>query len=196
YANPWNPPSGRGLFPLEDGRIIVTGTFDHLHGEPRGGIALLNSDGSLSDDHFVGAACGTYDLPSGPLRRIGGIVQAPDGGYYIYGTYLGYSDGTTNDPTQRFVSRLYGLDVGVREHAQPRMEVYPNPAHTYVTVELEQSITNGMLLLRDALGREVWQQRVAGYQNTVPLHGLGGGVYLLELWAGGERRAAQRVVVQ
>ena len=49
--------------------------------------------------------------------------------------------------------------------------------------------------LRDALGREVMQQRVAGYQNTVPLQGLGAGVYVLELQDRGRRVAVQRVVV-
>jgi hypothetical protein len=151
----------------------------------------------LSDEFFVGAACGPYEGgPNFAGYVLTGIVRAPDGSYYIHGVYLGYSDGTTNDPTQRFVSRLYGLDVGVREHAQARMGVYPNPASSHMTVELEEMPTQGLLLLRDALGREVLQQRVAGYQNTVPLHGLGSGVYLVELREGGERRAAQRVVVQ
>ena len=68
---------------------------------------------------------------------------------------------------------------------------------------------NGQLVLRDALGREVLRQRVAGYHHTVPLQGLGYGLYLLELWENGEparqvlsaygvaggRRAAQRLVV-
>jgi uncharacterized delta-60 repeat protein len=185
--------------PLEDGRLIVVGDFDFVDGISRRGIVMLHADGTVDESVFDEAGCSPFYFGSqgeNLNRVIAGITPAHDGGYYIYGGYVGYSDGTTNDPTQRFVSRLYGLDVGVREHAQPRMEVYPNPSSTYVTVELEQMPAQGVLLLRDALGREVWQQRVAGYQNTVPLHGLGGGVYLLELWAGGERRAAQRVVVQ
>lgn len=192
-------PRAGQVLELDDGRIVVTGDFDRVDGHLRKGIVMLRADGTVDESVFDEAGCSPFYFGSqgeNLNRVIAGITPAHDGGYYIYGGYVGYSDGTTTDPTQRFVSRLYGLDVGVREHAQPRMEVYPNPAHTYVTVELEQSITNGMLLLRDALGREVMQQRVAGYQNTVPLHGLGGGVYLLELWAGGERRAAQRVVVQ
>lgn len=197
YAPAWYPAGVRSILPMDDGRVIVAGAFDELHGEPRGGLAVLNADGTLSDEFFVGAACGPYEGgPNFAGYVLTGIVRAPDGSYYIHGVYHGYSDGTTNDPTQRFVSRLYGLDVGVREHAQARMGVYPNPASSHMTVELEEMPTQGLLLLRDALGREVMQQRVAGYQNTVPLHGLGGGVYLLELWAGGERRAAQRVVVQ
>ncbi len=196
YAPVWNPASARGLLPLEDGRIIITGTFDHLHGEPRGGIALLNADGSLSDEYFVGAACGPYASPNGTARRIGGIVPADDGSYYIYGTYLGYTDGTTNDPTQRFVSRLYGLNVGITERERITFKLYPNPASTQLTVELERMPAQGELLLRDALGRVVLRERVGTYHNTIGLHGLGSGVYLLELWSKGQRLESERVVVE
>ncbi len=185
-----------GLLALDDGRHVLTGNFDQIHGQPRGGIALLNEDGSLSDEHFVGAACGEYASPGGPRRVIAGIVPASDGSYYIHGVYHGYSDGTTNDPTQRFVSRLYGLDVGVRELEQLRMEVYPNPASTYVVVELQEPLAHGVLVLRDALGRAVLQQRVVGYYNTMNTNGLGNGVYLIELWSNGERRATRKLVVQ
>ena len=196
YAPTWYPAGVRSILPLDDGRVIIAGAFDELHGEPRGGLAMLNADGTLSDDFFVGATCGAYEGgPNFAGYVLTGIVPAPDGGYYVHGVYHGYDDGTTNDPTQRFVSRLYGLDVGISEHAQPRMEVYPNPTSSLVTVELEEMPYNGMLLLRDALGRELHQQRVAAYQNTVPLYGLASGVYVLELHDQGRRVAAQRVVV-
>ncbi|MDX9752195.1 MAG: hypothetical protein RBT71_14035, partial [Flavobacteriales bacterium] len=170
----------------------------------RKGFIVLDVDGIVPDNSIGGSGCGAFEDFIGIVRKgTIGMTFGPDGSMYIYGSYHGYSDGTTNDPTQRFVSRLYGLDVGVREHEQARMAVYPNPclrqagpASSHITVELEEMPIQGMLLLRDALGREVAQQRVMGYQNTVPLHGLGGGVYVLELWEGGERRAAQRVVVQ
>jgi len=196
YEPPHRSPSVRGLLPLDDGRVIVTGTFDHLHGTPRGGIAMLNVDGSLSEDYFDGAACGPYSGPGGIARRIGGIIPSGDGNYYIWGTYHGYTDGTTNDPTQRFVSRLHGLNVGIAERERVSLKVNPNPASTQVTVELEELPANGELLLRDALGREVRRERVGGYHNTLGLHGLGSGVYLLELWSKGQRLGSERVVVE
>jgi uncharacterized delta-60 repeat protein len=195
YEPPHRPPSVRGLLPLDDDRLIVTGTFDHLHGEARGGIAMLNADGSLSDEHFVGAACGPYNSPNGTARRIGGIMPSADGNYYIWGTYHGYTDGNTNDPAQRFVSRLYGLNVGIAEQERINFKLYPNPASTQVTVALEQLLAHGELLLRDALGREVHRERIAGHYHTVEVQGLPAGLYLLELWAQGKRQGSERVVV-
>jgi uncharacterized delta-60 repeat protein len=196
YEPPHRPPSVRGLLPLEDGRLIVTGTFDHLHGEARGGIAMLNADGSLSDEHFAGAACGPYFGPNGTARRIGGIVPSAEGNYYIFGTYHGYTDGTTNDPTQRFVSRLYGLNVGIAERERITFKLYPNPASTQLTVELEQLPAQGELLLRDALGREMLRERIAGHYPTLSVQQLPAGLYLLEVWSKGQRVGSERVVVE
>ncbi len=195
-ASPAFFPTAYGLLPLDDGLTVVVGNFDHLHGEPRGGIALLNNDGSLSENLFADAAGGTYTSPGGPRRVISDIVPAPDGSYYIHGVYHGYNDGTINDTQQRFVSRLYGLNVGVQEQALPSMAVYPNPASGHVTVDLKQPLPQGMLVLRDALGREVLRQRVAGEQNMVGLQGLAGGVYVFELWDKNERLNAQRLLIE
>jgi len=52
------------------------------------------------------------------------------------------------------------------------------------------------LVVRDALGRKAMVQRVNGYTNTLSLHGLGEGVYILELLEQGERIGTQRLVVQ
>ena len=181
---------------LPDGRILLHGNFKQVDGEPRKGIALLDADGYLLDDAFTEGGCGTYQNGQTIFHLTRGAAFGPDGSLFIYGSYIGYDDGTTNDPGQRMISKLYGPTVGMAEHEAVSFSLYPNPATTYVTVELEAMPRNGQLVLRDALGREVLRQRVAGYHNTVPLQGAGKGVYLLELWEEGERRVAQRLVVQ
>jgi hypothetical protein len=50
-----------------------------------------------------------------------------DGDYWIWGSYHGYDDGTTNDTLQRMVSRLRGLSVGVEGQAVPRVGLPPTP---------------------------------------------------------------------
>jgi len=181
---------------LSDGRIVMWGVHMVVDGEERGSIAMLDVDGYLMDTPFGGGGCGRYYYePHGYLYGdISGILEAPDGSFYIWGGYKGYSDGTTNDPGQRFISRLHGLNVGITERERVSLKVYPNPASTQVTVELEELPANGELLLRDALGREVRRERVGGYHNTLGLHGLGSGVYLLELWSKGQRLGSERVL--
>jgi uncharacterized delta-60 repeat protein len=189
-------PSVRDIHLLSDGRMIVTGWFDRIDGQTRGGIAMLSADGALLPGVFEGEGCGMYNYNGTLYLVVAGIAPSSDGSYYIHGAYHGYDDGTTNDPTQRFVSRLYGLDVGVREHEEISFTLYPNPASASVTLELGQLPAASVLLLRDALGREVLRERVTTHQHTLGLHGLGSGVYLMELWSKGRRVGDERVVVE
>jgi hypothetical protein len=131
-----------------------------------------------------------------PYIELGGLTHLSAGDYLIYGGYIGYHDGVTEHPMQRTISRLLGGGVGITEEEYPTIQIYPNPSANYVTVEVEQFPRNGQFVLRDAMGREVLRQRVAGYHNNVELQGLGAGVYLLELWEDGSRKAAQRLVVE
>jgi hypothetical protein len=117
------------LHVLEDGRMIIVGDFEAIDGIARECIAMVNADGTLDLEHFNGVLCGDFDNQIIPYRYLKGITPAPDGSYYIYGAYHGYHDGTTNYPQQRFISRLYGLDVGIAErNALPPLVPYPNPA--------------------------------------------------------------------
>lgn len=181
---------------LPDGRILLHGNFKEVDGESRTGIALLDENGYLLNDAFTGAGCGTYQNGQTIFHLTMGAALAPDGSLFIHGSYIGFDDGFTNDPGQRMISRLHGPTVGIAEHETMSFTLYPNPANSLATVELEQLPRNGQLVLRDAMGREVLWQRVAGYHNNVELQGLGAGVYLLEVWEDGGRKAAQRLVVE
>ncbi len=207
---PWSAPLwpdvtinwGQRSFPqhtrISDGRIVLHGSHYIIEGQERLGIAMLDADGNLLDEPFGNSACGRYYYePYGFLYgSINGFMEAPDGSFYIWGAYKGYDDGTTNDPTQRFVSRLHGLNVGIAERERIAFKLYPNPASTQLTVELEELPTNVEVFLRDALGREVLRQRVGSYQNTIGLHGLGSGVYVVELWSGAMQLATEKLIVQ
>jgi len=192
----WIFPQCMDILPLPDGRMIITGNFDHVRGEPRGGIAMLNADGTLSDDYFAGPGCGDYSGIEVNYRYIAGIVPAPNGEYYIHGAYMGYDDGTTSYPQQGFVSRLHGFNVGMAERQRISFTLYPNPASTQLTVQVEQLPAQSEWVLRDALGRVALRERVTSYQHTLGLQGLGSGVYLLELCSKGQRLASERVVVE
>ena len=168
--------------PLIDGRFIVTGTFERIDEVERECIALMNADGTLNQDEFNGVVCGDFSNVITPYRGIKGITPAPDGSYYIYGAYHGYHDGTTNYPQQRFISRLYGLDVGIAERtALPPLQPYPNPGSGTFTLELPLNAPAPLEVL-DASGRVVHTQllRPSTHSHTVQ-SALPAGVYLLRV---------------
>ncbi|MBL0129662.1 MAG: T9SS type A sorting domain-containing protein [Flavobacteriales bacterium] len=199
YPSPWVSD----IETLPDGRLMVVGNFDEVDGLPRRGIVMLHSDGTVDESVFNDAGCDPYNYTVGTSqyqsRVIGGITPAPDGSYYIYGSYNGYDDGTTSYPTQRFVSRLYGLNVGVQEHKMELLRVAPNPTYGPLAVTLPQ---NGKALraeVLDAHGRLVRSDRISSstQQLSMNLSELSEGAYVLRLhMQDGAARHARFVIVR
>jgi hypothetical protein len=111
------------------------------------------------------------------------LLESPDGYIYIWGAYKGYDDGTTNDPTQRFVSRLYGLNVGVRERELAPLNLQPNPSYGPLTVQLPTGAHDTHAEVLDAHGRVVWSKalNVHEEQLQLDLSALSEGAYVLRL---------------
>lgn len=169
------------LMPLGTDRLVITGGFDHVAGEPRGAIALLDTAGNLVDDLFTDTECGLWNDGFQDWAHLAGIVPTPDSSsYYIYGSYHGYDDGTVNDAGQRMVSRLYGLEVGVEEGPmEETLRAYPNPTTTEFGIEgmVGQEPIDVMLL--DGTGRPVkrWSRAVGSTRFDV--RGSSPGCYIL-----------------
>ena len=166
------------------GGYIITGTFDKINGQDRGGIAMVDVNGNLMSEPFDGLGCGGFQDGVTFRKGLAGITPAADGSFYVYGSYHGYDDGTTNDTTQRMVSRLYGLEVGVREQeSMASLSVYPNPSSGSFTLHTALPTANGMVYLLDATGRAVrsWIWSSGVEQASFSTCGLQGGKYLVRL---------------
>lgn len=192
----WIFPECMDILPLPDGRMIITGNFDHVRGEPRGGIAMINEDGSLSDEYFTGPGCGDYSGIEVNYRYIAGIVPAPNGEYYIHGAYVGYDDGTNNYPQQAFVSRLHGLHVGIGKHEQLQVDVFPNPSMGQFTIQLDRFSGSEEMEVRDALGRTVLQQHLTSTSMVLDLSQQADGLYTIAVRSKAHLPVVQRVVIQ
>ena len=179
-------------------KFFITGHFRSVNGQLRGGVCVVDSSGQLLP---MLDAClpGPFTYFGQTAASIADIKPTPDGnGFYICGMYAGYTDGTTNDPQQRFVSRLLvsELTVGAEERAMPGIRVYPNPASTTATLELDVLPPHTQLVLRDALGREVLRRRVHAHTNVLNLQALPDGIYTLELREDHKRISVQRLAVR
>ncbi|MBK7286691.1 MAG: T9SS type A sorting domain-containing protein [Flavobacteriales bacterium] len=115
-----------------------------------------------------------------------GITPAMDGSYYIYGAYHGYDDGTTNDTSQRLISRLYGLNVGIHEQEadQPQpLQIAPNPSAGSTVFSAPAPLSNTELYIHDGSGRLVWQVEwpAGAEQYTLPAGALAPGAYVVRV---------------
>ncbi len=194
---PTNSPAVLSIYELSPDRYIITGVFDKINGQDRGGIAMIDSSGNLVQDVFDGMGCGAYEYAfsggSTTYKYIAGIVPSNDGGFFIHGGYHGYDDGTTNDTTQRMVSKLYGLDVGVVEHPVNEWTIYPNPGTDRINVQSSTAPYFSRVEFMDPLGRVVLNTPlVDGMQ--VDVRSLPSGLYVVRLVGKGSVTSTSRWV--
>ena len=195
------------IAPIGPDRYAVTGSFTRFDGEPRGGIAALDTSGHLLDDVFGSGGCGVWNDGFQDQAFIWALVPAPDGSYYVHGSYHGYDDGVVNDTAQRMVSRLYALDVGVPELPLVRpvrghVRIQPNPAESYTTITYALPVQawgeRASIVVRDMMGKEQRRFVLAAAEGQVlwDTRGTAPGTYTVELVQSGARLATERVVVK
>jgi uncharacterized delta-60 repeat protein len=181
-------------------KLLVTGYFQAVNGQPRLGLCMLDSTGALSTE-FHNAGVGPYTYQDFVYGGVDGAVLTPDNMLYVYGAYHGYTDGTTNDPDQRFITRLYGPDLTTGVAPEPlnteaELRVHPNPGTGAFVLEL---LLDGLATaqLLDASGRVVHSQVLTSGTERHNLHtGLLPGAYVLRVRTADGRTLRGRVVVQ
>ncbi|HQV51121.1 MAG: hypothetical protein IPI00_09310 [Flavobacteriales bacterium] len=192
------------VYALDETRLIVVGGYERVNGETRKGICMIDTAGNLLDDHFVDAGCGYYDYQGFTHGSIDGFTQAPNGSYYIWGAYHGYDDGTTNDTTQRMVSRLYGLDVGISENAntqpKPELAIHPNPANGWVAFHYDLLVppTDAYLIVQDLSGRELYRLQLLEEKHQIvwDTRSIGAGTYIVSLVNKERDLRSEKLVIQ
>ncbi len=122
----------------------------------------------------------------GPFKHIKSIEPAQDGGYFIYGSYSGYDDGNTNDPSQRFISKLYGLNVGINEQPtrSATLHIAPNPSHGgAVQLSVDEVPKRAILSIHDASGRVALREEwpAGRYTHTLQAGALAPGTYVVRV---------------
>ena len=194
--NPLGPAIGK-ITPYVDGKLFVMGNFQYVNGEPRRGICVIDSTGTLTE-LFDECGVGVFNYQGQTNASLRGILPYGDDHWLIWGSYNGYSDGTTNDTLQRFVTRLHVGDITTGLAQQPALQwsVYPNPTSGVVALALDALPSNATVVVRDALGREVLRRTIADHYTTLDLQPLSDGIYSMELFSDHERIGTQRVVVQ
>jgi hypothetical protein len=182
-------------------KLLVTGYFQAVDGEPRLGLCMLDSTGALSSE-FHNAGVGPYTYQGFVYGGVDGAFLTPDNMLYVYGAYHGYTDGTTNDPDQRFITRLYGPDLSTAVSdgtatALETLRVAPNPNNGHFMLSLPAALGPAQARLLDASGRVVQQYtlRTGAEQQHLSAAAEPGAHVLVVEGADGQRWQA-RVVVE
>jgi uncharacterized delta-60 repeat protein len=183
------------------GQLLVTGFFQLVNGQQRKGICVLDSLGNLSTA-FHNSGVGPYTYQGFVYGGIDGAVLTPDNMLYVYGAYHGYTDGTTNDPDQRFITRLYGPDLSTAVSdataiVPQTLRVTPNPNNGHFILNLPADLGPTQARLLDASGRVVQQYMLrAGTEQQHLSAAAEPGAYVLVVEGADGQRWQARVVVE
>ncbi|UPT66590.1 MAG: T9SS type A sorting domain-containing protein [Sphingobacteriales bacterium JAD_PAG50586_3] len=79
---------------------------------------------------------------------------------------------------------------------QPVIKIYPNPAHDFVTINLQNvDLDNSMVSMYNAVGQLVYKDTITNNQFSINTTGLAGGLYTLDISQVNESKARQKIVV-
>lgn len=72
-------------------------------------------------------------------------------------------------------------NVGVDSKESGLMSIYPNPATDMLTLNFQEEISQGQLLISSVAGQEVWNEKVSGKSFQTDLSQLPSGTYLVKV---------------
>ena len=177
----------RKIYQLDPNRLIVTGKFEEVEGQVRKCIAMVDTNGYLLDDPFANAGVGNFAYQGTWGSAIQGFTTAPDGNYYVWGSYHGYNDGTTNDTLQRMISRLYGPHVGVNEKEEKSpIKIFPNPGENEITIDPGATTLPAKVKIYSQTGELVLERSVKGLPIKLNTRKLSPGLYSIQIESAGK----------
>lgn len=159
-------------------------------------LARLNAAGRVQQQELVG----------GPGSSGGsGIAIDDDNNVYTVGSFTGScrfgalvrTSATTQGYLARYGSRPHGRSGGHDDFRAPALTFFPNPAHTQLTLRLDDQATAGHATLYNHLGRAVASQPIGPATNNIQFDtsALPNGLYVLRVAAQGQT-TTQQVAVQ
>jgi len=182
-------PQNAGYFKSVDDKLFFTAsnswnnrTFHYTDGTDAGTHIIMPPTTPGDSSH-------TYVAQA----NLGYVIK--DRAIYVYGKYdttwynlWKIEDTSTIDTGTSIASATIASQLAV--------DIYPNPAHTHLSVKTATAFKHGMVNITDITGRTI--QTAAMQQGTVtqiPLNNIAPGVYMVDVWLD-ERRKTQKLIVQ
>lgn len=83
----------------------------------------------------------------------------------------------------------------VTENTTEKIELYPNPAHDYFTINLPVTYTKATLQVINMQGQLVHTQTLTGGLQNIKLDNISNGLYLVNIQDGGSRIYSNKVII-
>ncbi len=185
---------------LSDGSLVAAGknwfTDSVTFGRDKGLVAKITASGDLvwqrEHDLTTCATCTNYNSYLYDMRT------TSDGGFIC--------SGVTTPPQDMWLLKLDSLGCAdtacalataleeTKEISFWDFKVYPNPAHSFITVELQHPISSVNFKLIDLTGKQVLTQQLNTSYTQINVQELPKGIYFYELISEKERYSGKLVV--
>ena len=165
-----------------DGLSIISDTINYFKGLGRFRDVVVSPDGLK-----IYVACDSSGSTSGPT---GGVTTVPaNPGSILEFTYSG--------PVGSQATELLTRANVAESTSDKTIDVYPNPASTFIIVYNYQNAVGRDIELYDLSGRVVRKKRVSNLTTRIETNGLSNGVYLLKVSdAKGKTLRLEKIIVQ
>ena len=77
---------------------------------------------------------------------------------------------------------------------QQTISIYPNPAHSLITINCSLSTGNATAVITDVYGKQVFKQTINNQNSIINVEGLVSGTYFVEITTKDGRRAVEKFV--
>ena len=141
----------------------------------------------ISDTHFEDSDCEvmskSWITPEEHLAIINQYVHKNDTLYY-----------KTHEDLGCFQEHS-GWNIPI--HSQHMINVYPNPTHLFLTLEiLSEDMGDGFVVIQDLMGHECFQMNIYDRVSVLPLASLSSGMYLLTFTNRRGNTFTKRIVIK
>jgi PQQ-dependent dehydrogenase (s-GDH family) len=164
-----------------NGTSIISDTIHYFRGKGRFRDVVISPDGLK-----IYLACDSSGSTSGPT---GGVTTTPaNPGSILEFTY--------QPATGRYMNEMMTTVTAKEESTDKSIDIYPNPASTYIIVYNYQSKPGRQAELVDMNGRLVKKQAMNNLATRLDLNTIGNGLYILRVVEEGKIIRHEKILVQ
>lgn len=161
---------------LNDGKYIITGSFNFYDGQSSNKIAKLNNDGTIDTSFAIGTAANDF-IRATEIQNDGKII--------IGGDFTSF-----NTINKNRLARLGNtiLSTNANYYENTEITVYPNPAEDKIFIENSHStLLLTSLKLYNSIGQELKSYKSTEIlDNSINLKELPNGIYYLQITTNGK----------
>lgn len=150
-----------------DGKIIISGSFNNYNGTSSNKLIRLNTDGSIDS---------TFNIGTGFDGFVSKIVIQNDSNLLICGNFNSYNSIDSSSLIR--LKQESTLDLNDSE-IENLVTLYPNPSNSIINLNFKNNIVISNLSIVNSIGKVL--KKYENFENSIDISDLSNGIYFLKI---------------